>query len=99
MKTTVVVSRSLREHLGDEGTRALTDYVERTGDVWRNDVIQTLNDRTDVRMQHIDERFNQITTMLADTRSEILRWSFTFWMGQTLVTLALLSLIIRLLRP
>lgn len=60
-------------------------------------MIQTLNDRTDVRMHHIDERFNQITTMLADTKSEILRWSFTFWIGQTLVTLALLSIVVKLL--
>jgi hypothetical protein len=99
MKMSVVAGRALREQLGEEATRGLTDYVERSGDVWRHDVIQTLNDRTDMRIQHIDERFNQIVTMLADTKSEILRWSFTFWMGQTLVTIALLALIMRLLRP
>ena len=99
MRMSVVVGRALRDQLGDEATRGLTDYVERTGDVWRTDVVQVWSDRMDARTQHLDERFNQIVAMLADAKADILRWSFAFWLGQTLVTIALLGLVLRFFRP
>jgi hypothetical protein len=73
--------------------------VERNGEVWRADVIQTCTDRIDSRLHHIDEGFARIVNQLAEMKVDLLRWSFTFWVGQVLVTLAIVTLFARLIRP
>lgn len=62
-------------------------------------MVEVWSDRMDARTQHFDERFNQIVAMLADAKADILGWSFAFWMGQALVTIALLGLVLRFFRP
>ena len=89
----------MRERLGHEATHGLSEYVERNGEVWRADVIQTCTDRLDSRLHHIDDGFAKIVNQLADMKVELLRWSFGFWVGQVAVTLAIMALFVRLFRP
>jgi len=89
----------LRERLGPEATHGLAEYVERNGEVWRADVIQTCTDRIDSRLHRIDEGFSKIANQLAEMKVELLRWSFTFWVGQFVVTVAIMALFARLFRP
>lgn len=82
-----VVGRALRERLGADATYELTDYVDRSGEHWRGDVIETCTDRLDARLQRIEESFTRVTGQMADMKVEILRWCFAFWVGQVLVQL------------
>jgi hypothetical protein len=94
-----VVHLALRDRLGESGTQALTEYVERNGEMWRDDVVSTCLDRTDARFheytRRIDDMVTRIVHQLGDMRVELLRWSFAFWLGQVLVMAALLKLMLQ----
>jgi hypothetical protein len=62
-------------------------------------VIQTCTDRIDSRLHHIDEGFAKVVNQLAEMKVELLRWSFAFWVGQVVVTVAIVTLFARLFRP
>jgi hypothetical protein len=53
----------LRARLGEDGVRALTDYVEQHGETWRSDVVDACFDRFDATLQ---KRFAEMDTRLAD---------------------------------
>jgi len=102
----VSVGLALRDRLGEAGTQGLTEYVERHGEVWRDDVVNACTERMDGQWhdykQHVDdkfgkvhERFDRIVNTLADMRVETLRWTFAFWVGQILATIALLMFFFR----
>jgi hypothetical protein len=95
----VIAGVLLRERLGHDATHGLEEYVERNGEVWRADVIQTCTDRLESRFHHVDEGFAKIVNQLAEMKVELLRWSFAFWVGQVVVTLAMVTLFARLLQP
>jgi len=106
----VNVGLALRDRLGEPGTQGLTEYVERHGEVWRDDVVNACMERMDGQWhdykRHVDdkfgkvhERFDRVVNQLADMRVEILRWTFAFWAGQILATIALLMFFFRSLTP
>lgn len=99
----VVVGVALRDRLGEDGARGLDEYVESAGEVWRTNVINACTDRFDARLQEcakpneMNEGFARIVNQLADTRVEILRWSFAFWLGQVAVIVAFMAFIARVI--
>lgn len=106
----VRVGLALRDRLGEPGTQGLTEYVERQGEVWRDDVVNTCTERMDARwldykrhvddrFVRIDEQFSKLVNQLADMRVENLRWSFAFWAGQIVILAAMLTLFVRMLEP
>ena len=96
MKSTVI-GAALRDRLGDDASRALADYVERSGEEWRDRVVDVCSARVEGKMHHYADRnevvdgFARIATQMADMKVEILRWSFAFWLGQVAVMAALLA--------
>lgn len=98
----VVVGVALRDRLGEDGARGLDEYVESAGEVWRSDVISACTERFEVRLQEcakrneMNEGFARIVNQLADTRVEILRWSFAFWLGQVAVIVGFMAFIARM---
>ena len=70
---------ALRERLGDQGTEALTEMVYTAGQEWRDDVLNTVTSRFEVRLAH---EVSTLRKELADMRVETLRWSFLFWITQ-----------------
>jgi hypothetical protein len=91
----------LRERLGDDTTKALTEYVELSGDEWRGRVLEVCGERVEGRMHLYADRsevvdgFARIATQMAVMKIEILRWSFAFWVGQILVIAALMAVMIK----
>jgi len=75
--STVVVGVALRERLGEDGVRALDEYVERRTEVWRTEVVNTCTERFDVRLQNyagkndVLDGFNKVIDKLADTKIEL----------------------------
>ena len=96
----IVIGVALRDRLGEEGARALSDYVEQHADTWRTDVVNTCIDRIDGRLHDYARRddvavgFEKIVNKLADLRVELVRWSFAFWLGQIVAFAAILRVLI-----
>ena len=57
----------LRARLGEDGVRALTNYLEQQGETWRSDVVDACFDRFDVTLQ---KRFTEMDTRLANRLAE-----------------------------
>lgn len=51
-----VMGLALRERLGDEGSMALTDYVEMYGDDWKAEVLKDCAQRLDLRLATLVSR-------------------------------------------
>ena len=63
--------------LGEDGVRALDEYVEQRAEVWRTDVVNTCTERFDTRLQNyagkndVLDGFNKVIDKLADTKIEL----------------------------
>ena len=80
----VPVGLALRDRLGENGVRDLNDYVEEHLQSSRVDVVNALTERLDYRLKDCATRDDivRLERQMADTKVEILRWSFVFWIGQ-----------------
>lgn len=64
-------------------------------------MVNQLTERLDLRMSECAKRnemtdgFSRIAAQMADTKVEILRWSFAFWVGQVAVIAVLLSYMLK----
>lgn len=73
----VVVGVVLRERLGEDGVRALDEYVEQRAEVWRSDVVNTCSERLDTRLQNyagkndVIDGFSKVLDKLAETKIEL----------------------------
>lgn len=100
-----IVPVALRERLGEDATHAFYDYIESSGEKWRDNVVTACTERMDVRIAHLASREDLIQGLatirqeMANLRVELLRWSFAFWIGQVAATAGLMALLIRLLQP
>ena len=72
----IAVGVALRDRLGDDGARALSDFVEQHSDVWRVEVVNTCTEHLDgrfheyARRSEVIEGLERVTNMLA-TKTEL----------------------------
>ena len=84
----VPVGLALRDRLGDNGVHDLKDYLEEHLEAGRVDVVNAITERLDYRINECAKRedmangFARVEKQMSDTKVEILRWSFVFWIGQ-----------------
>ena len=97
----VPVGLALRDRLDENGVRDLESYVEEHEHNRRTDVVNQITERLDFRMNECAKRnemldgFSRVVERMADMKSELVRWSFVFWIGQVAVIMALLSYMLR----
>ena len=84
---------ALLETLGDNGVRDLDDYVNEHGVAWRDDLVNAITERLDCRLKECAKRDDvvRIEKQMSETKAEMLRWSFVFWIGQAAMVAVLLS--------
>lgn len=80
----IVLPEVLRQKLGDDGAREFVNLL--------NDSVKAAKENTS---NVLAERFEK---RLAETESKIVRWMFGFWVGQIAVTIALISLLYKLIK-
>lgn len=98
----VAVAKPLREKLGDDGVDALVELINESITEQKNaiiafveekfvrrlaEVIGKLETRLLDRMSEIDRR---LTGSIAETKAELIKWMFIFWVGQVAVMLGIL---------
>lgn len=73
----IVVGVALRDRLGEDGARALSEYVEQHAELWRADVVSSCSERIDARLHNyagkseVLDGFNKVIDRLADTKIEL----------------------------
>ena len=72
----IVFPKILTDRLTDEGARALAD------------IFNTVENSTQkTTLEIAEERFER---KLADTKAELIKWMFIFWVGQSVTTFGML---------
>jgi hypothetical protein len=93
----VPVGLVLRDRLGENGVRDLDDYMHEHREAWRVEVVNVVTERLDYRMNECARRddmtqgFARVGRQMDETKVDILRWSFAFWIGQVVAIGVLLS--------
>jgi hypothetical protein len=84
---------ALRHHIGDDGVAGLLAAQKE----WKDDVLTTAADRFEVRLVEECAKLRlemaglrvDLNQSMAATRTEIVRWSFAFWIGQIVAIVGL----------
>jgi len=78
-------------HIPDGQARAITQAIRESDAAVVLDIRTVLTERFDLLERRIDERF-ATKVDLAELKSELMRWMFTFWVGQLAATVAIVKL-------
>jgi hypothetical protein len=110
----VVIGVALRDRLGENGARELSEFVERHSEAVRADVVTicsgSMNGATAEMSTRLSEAKTELAVTIADVkvalidrlaelRVELLRWSFVFWVGQVAAMFAAMAMFAEWLRP
>ncbi len=87
-----VVPDSVRNHLGAEATEGLLQLLTRVESDWSDQVLNLAEGRFERRLV---EETSRIRIDVAELKSDLLKWSFVFWVGQVGAVAALLALMLR----
>lgn len=91
----IKVPAVLRQKLGDDGTDALIDVLNKIlaqPKIYTDAVISQLATKEDLVLLR-----GELKREIATTRADLIKWMFVFWVGQTGVIIALLTLFYQLL--
>ncbi|MBS1251463.1 MAG: hypothetical protein MAG451_00496 [Anaerolineales bacterium] len=94
----ISVPRTLRQQLGDDGADDLVNLINRATEDAKEDTLVLAGERYERRLseeisgvkQNIAETRAELQTQLAETKSELIRWMFIFWVGQLAAMLGIL---------
>lgn len=101
----------IRSKLGDDATFGLIEMLDSEEKRWSEHVLTTATDRFERRLTQevgllrhefhtaLQEGVAAIRAELANTRVEVVRWCFVFWIGQVAAVAALLAFILRVWKP
>ena len=93
MPVTAKLSRKFYERLGDDIATELVDWFNAVDDTYRNQLkeINDLNwERYKAALQAEGASIRgDLRTEIANTRADLIKWMFLFWLGNAGLTLAL----------
>jgi len=90
------IPAALRTRLGDDGTFGLIEVLETERKEVSEHVLATATDRFERRMAEEFAQFRkEIVQELGNTRVDMLKWSFLFWIGQVAAVAGLISFMLR----
>ena len=83
--TVIALPKSLTDKLGDEGTQALIDILDKLKDNTKDNVIEIAENKFEKRLAE----------ELGKVRAEIIKWMFIFWVGQAVTTIGITLTILK----
>ena len=84
--TTLKLYDMLRSKIGDGEAKVLVEFVE-------NRVEETFESKKDELATRKD--INKLDVRIEKTKSEIIKWMFIFWVGQTSIMVGILALFLK----
>ena len=88
----ITIPRTLREKLGDDGSDSLVELLNTFQKGIQEDVIQFVLEKFE---RLLVEETGKIRVELAETKAEIIKWMFIFWVGQLAALLGILFVFFR----
>ena len=84
--TDIQLFKILKERLGEKEAEALVDFVD-----------NKLKENNDVNSKILatKEDIAVTRTLIADTKAELIKWMFIFWVGQVAVTFGFILLFLK----
>ena len=77
--TVIAIPKILNDRLTDEGAKAFVEIIERVEDSTQKITLQMAEDRFEKRLAQVQ---SALETKIAESKAEIIRWMFIFWIGQ-----------------
>lgn len=85
--TVITIPKILRERLTDEGAEAFVQILDRVEDRTQKAVMEMAEERFERRLT---EEIGKVKTEIANTRADLIKWMFIFWVGQVSTITAIL---------
>jgi len=90
------IPAAVRARLGDDATFGLIELLETERKEVGEQVLATASERFERRMAEEFARFREdVVHELSNTRVDMLKWSFLFWIGQVAAVAGLISFMLR----
>jgi len=87
----VAVGKPLREKLGDDGVDALVELINKSNADQKNNILQFVEEKFERRLaEEIGGVEGRLTAKILETKAELIKWMFIFWVGQVGVMLGIL---------
>ena len=95
--TVIAIPKILNDRLTDEGAKAFVEIIERVEDSTQKITLQMAEDRFEKRLAQVQSAIETkiaessaglkaeiavTNTKIAESKSEMIRWMFIFWIGQ-----------------
>ena len=93
----VTVERPLKEKLGDEAVDALVRLINQGQAEQKNNVLEFVEEKFERRLsEEIAKLDTRLTKEIVNTRADLIKWMFIFWVGQIGVIIGILSIFFKL---
>jgi hypothetical protein len=75
----ITLPQILRDKLGEDGARALVDLPNQADGQTKVDVLTVVEEKFERRLI---EEISKLDIKISETKADLIRWMFVFWMGQ-----------------
>jgi len=97
------VPPALHERLGPEASVGLVSAVNAAGREWKDEVMVAAADRVDRRIVEETSKLRvamagmeiRLSARIDKAQTDLLKWSFAFWIGQVIAMTAIMSALLR----
>jgi hypothetical protein len=98
----ISIPKALREKLGDDGSEALVDVLNKQGEENKQSVIDIAEQRFETKLTKetsslrsdfetkLAKEISSVREDVQKTRADLIRWMFIFWVGQIGVIIGIL---------
>ncbi len=90
----VTVGKALREKLGDEGVDSLIDLINQSQTDQKAEILEIVEEKFERRLSEemgkLRQEIAEVKVEMHQTKSELIKWMFIFWIGQIGMILGIL---------
>lgn len=83
----ITIPKVLREKLGEDGADSLVELINKADAGVKEDVLVLVEEKFERRLA---EELSKVNEKISETKAEIIRWMFIFWVGQIGVMIGIL---------
>lgn len=95
--TDIQLFKILKERLGEKEAEALVDFVDNKLKENNDTNLKILATKEDIAStrEELKEEIGATKVLIANTKSELIKWMFIFWVGQVAVTFGFILLFLK----
>lgn len=86
----LLLPESIRLKLGNEAAKDLVEIINNANDSTKNSILETAADRFERRLSEFK---GEVKAEISQSKTEMIKWMFVFWLGQVVVLAGLINYI------